>query len=266
MSEEKLNFQQKLFAVVEGMVKETKIREIRLDMPVAAEELAFAMTAGTGSLDLEVPAVTQPLETTITPRVTGAVESLNNPPVLDAGITALEAVVKDEEITAVRVAAVHDADVRPTTRTVDFFEQFGVDKKIKYSTAVKAVHCSGPKTVVHHPDFAVYPTLADNLELFKRFTVEKKPIVLSYLSEKEQLLFWKKAVKKTRKDPKSLRLLGVYTGLPRRSIEGVKLNMNTLCLNYNFKTSFGFLKKEEPLEDVALFQDMETARSVMVSK
>lgn len=185
MQESKLNFQQKLFAVIEDLVKQTK----KVDFSIESQ------------------------------------------------VTAL----------------------------LDEFTQVEV-KKFKFAIDVKGINLTNLKPIPHGLNLTVFPTLKDNLPFFKRFPIEKKPIVLSYLAEEEQLHYCKNAVLKTRKDPKKLKLVGVYKGIPRGSIENIKINYSTNYLNYNFKTFFSPYKKSEPFKDIALFQDLETDKSVMVSK
>ena len=271
MSEEKLNLQQKLFAVIEGLVRETKIQELHPDIPAAVEELSFAIKTTTHSQAFQFPARTQALDTTIPAETVEIVQSFLQPQVTDAAISALQAAAVDENVAAVRDATVYDAPVQLTTDTVDFFSRFQINPNVKYTTTVKDVDFTGLK--VGKPrslNISVYPILRNNLELFKRFPVEKRPVILSFVSEEEQLHYWKKAVIKTRKEPRQLELVGVYTGIPRQYIENIRINFSNRCLNYNFKTTFdigiNLRAKKEPLKDMAVFQDLETGKSIMVSK
>jgi hypothetical protein len=145
MSEEKLNFQQKLFAVVEGLVRETKVREIHLHMSIPVEALSFDIEAVADSLDFSITAGAKSLDTGIRPQVTGIIDSFLQSRVTDAAISALEPVVKDENVSAVRDTAVHDAGIRLTTEITDFFSRFKVTGNVKYTTAVKSVDLSNLK-------------------------------------------------------------------------------------------------------------------------
>lgn len=270
MSEAKLNFQQKLFAVIEAMVKETDVRDIPLHMPAAVETLDYTidMDQKIHPMDFSVSTAVDEIESTIQPQIVEIVEQLNRPGIRDAAIADLEAKVVDEKVVAITCPALLEADTRLDTETKDFFTTFNVDKKLKYNTAVKGVDIAKlkPQTRTHNLAFTVQPVLKDNLPFFNRFTVDKKPVVLYFLGEREQLHYWKKAVEKVRKDVKKLKMIGVYTAVPRGSSENLKINFSTKSLNYNFKNSLSLYKKEEPVKDLALFEDLETGKSIMVNK
>ncbi len=270
MSEAKLNIQQKLFAVIEGMVKDTGVKDIPLDMPAAVETLDYTidMDEKIHPIDFSVSTAVDQVETDIPVDIVGAVEQLTQPEVKDAAISDLQTEVVDEKVEAINCPPIHDADTHLTTEINDFFKTFNVSKKLKYNAAVKGVDIAKlkPQTQTHNLNFTIQPVVKDNLPFFKRFTVNKKPVVLSFLGEREQLRYWKKAVEKTRKDVKKLKMVGVYTAVPRGSTENLKINFSTKSLNYNFKDSFSLYKKEEPVQDLALFEDIETKKSIMVNK
>ncbi|MCP5105392.1 MAG: hypothetical protein GY950_18530 [bacterium] len=268
MPETKLNVRQKLFAALEALVKETEVKNVTLDIPVDIDTLPFTidMANKIQSLDYRVPSTVMEMETAIKPRVNCIVEELTRPRITDASISDLNAAVVDEQVEILHTPRILDADTRLTGETIDFFKTFGVEKKLKYNVTVKNLKPPDLTPKTRQLNVTIYPMLKENLGFFNRLTVNKKPVVLSYLSEKEQLHYWKMALIKTRKDIKKLKLLGVYTGIPRDSIENIKVNFSTKSLNYNFKTSIRLYKKEEPLRDMALFDDLETGKSVMVSK
>jgi hypothetical protein len=268
MSEDKLKVQQKLFAAIEGMVKETRIKEVPLHFLTEVKPLTFSidMKERCRGLDFSIPLSVTDMEFSIKPRMTCIVEEFAKPRVEDAAIAALETTVTDEPVEMFHSPTVFDADPGLTTGTRDFFKSVGVDKKLKYNVSVKKIDLTAFKPKTYHLNFFIRPILRDNLGYFNRFTVAKKPVMMWLLAEKEQLHYWKKAVLKTRKDPRKLKLVAVYPGIPRDMVENIKINYASKCLNYNFKTSLRLLKKDEPLKDMALFKDLETGKSIMVSK
>lgn len=265
-----MNFQQKLFAVIEGMVKETDVKDIPLHVPAAVETLDYTidMDEKIHPMDFSVSTAVDEIEPAIPAQIVEIVEQLTQPGIEDAALSDLQADVVDEKVDTIICPALLEADTHLGTETKDFFKTFNVDKKLKYDTAVKGVDIAKlkPRTQIHNAKFTIRPVLKDNLPFFKRFTVNKKPVVLSFLGEREQLHYWKKAVEKTRKDVKKLKMVGIYTAVPRGSTENLKINFSTKSLNYNFKESFSLYKKEEPVQDLGLFEDLETGKSIMVNK
>lgn len=268
MSETRLNLQQKLFAVIEAMVKETEVRDIPMDVPAAVETLdyAFPVEDTVHSMDFGIPFAVEDIETSMEPQVVEIVGELNCPRIGEASISDLETKVMDEKVEEIHCPGIFDVDTSLTAETKDFFKIFDVGKKLKYDTVVKSIEPGDLTPGIKRLNLTIFPILKENLPFFNSLTVEKKPVVLSFLSEKEQLEYWKKAVIKTRRDVKQLKMIGVYTGIPRGGIDNIKINFSTRCLNYTFKMSLGLYKKQESLKDLALFQDLETGKSIMVSK
>jgi hypothetical protein len=268
MSETRLNFQQKLFAVVESMVKETEVRDIPMDVPAAVETLdyAFRVEDTVHPVEFNISAAIEAVDISMEPEIVEIVGELACPRIGDAAISDLETAVVDEKVGEIHCPGIFDVDSSLTTETKDFFEIFGVGKRLKYNTVVKSIEPGDLTPGFKRLNLTIFPILKDNLPFFNSITVEKRPVVLSFLSEEEQLEYWKKAVLKTRKDVKQLKMIGVYTGIPRGCIDNIKINFSTRCLNYTFKVSLGLYKKENTLKDLALFQDLETGKSIMVSK
>lgn len=272
MPEAKLNLQQKLFAVIEAMVKETDVKDVPLHMPAAVETLNYTidMEEKIHPMDFSVSTAVDEIESSIQTQIIGIVDELNRPEIKDAAISDLRngAKIVDEKVGTITCPALLETDTRLTTETKDFFKTFNVDKKLKYDAPVKGVDIAKlkPSARTFSLNLTVQPVLKDNLPFFKRVTVDKKPVVLSFLSEREQLHYWKKAIEKVRKDVKKMKMLGVYTAVPRGNTENLKINFSTKSLNYNFKNSLGLYKKEEPVKDLALFEDLETGKSIMVNK
>ena len=268
MSETKLNLQQRLFSVIESMVKETEVRDIPTDVPAVVETLdyAFRMEDVIQTLDFDITSTIDDVDISIEPEIVEIIGELACPQIGDAAISDLETEIVDEKVEEINCPGIFDVDTSLTTETKDFFKIFDVEKKLKYDTVVKALEPGDLTPGIKRLNLTIFPILKDNLPFFNSITVEKKPVVLSFLSEKEQLEYWKKAVLKTRRDVKQLKMIGVYTGIPRGRIDNIKINFSTRCLNYTFKVSLGLYKKEGTLKDLALFQDLETGKSIMVSK
>ncbi|MCP4155674.1 MAG: hypothetical protein GY757_48565 [bacterium] len=268
MSEEKLNIRQKIFATIEALVKSTKVKELNLNIPAKTQPIPFNIDTGVAELKYAVPTTLKKLETSIETRTACIIEKTLRPKVLDASIEALKAVVKEEEVSSINSAIVKELEYSIDTQVTDFFKAYDVNKKLSYIATIKSIEIGKYKPKIHALNTHIYPSIKENLHYFNKFTAEKKATILSYLPEREQLEFWKRAVIRSKLEPRQLELVGIFTGIPRGNVENIKINISGMCLNYSFKstTTGGLGKKSESMRDIGVFINLETEKSLMVSK
>ncbi len=267
MSEAKLNVQQRLFAALETLVKQTRVKEVPLLFSTAVTPIPFSVDTAVHEMEWEVPvSIAAPPDFLLDVRVAGGVEEITCPEVRDAEVSALSTGVIDVAVDTLHSVQLHEVavDTLSTVPVRDFFADYQI-KKMKYSTSVKTVNLASYSPGIRKLTTAIFPILKENVTFFRKLPVSAHPAELSYMSVKEQFYFWKKAVNKTRKEAKKLKLLGVYPGIPREAIENIKVSYSSRSLNYNFIPSYNH-RKETPLVQIALFTDLETNKSVMVSK
>lgn len=265
MSEERLNFQQKLFAVIEGMVRETHVRDFPLDIPVPVYRTDFSLDTRAHELNWSIPVSLVELDPAIHTATAEIVGEIAQPTVTDAAVEELKPKVKDEPVEMYHDPKVYQADIHLSTHTVDFFKRYKVSSKFKYKVVVRDLPTRQSDVNIRKLNLTIYPIIRDNLPLFLGIPVEKKPAVLNFIKETEQLYYWKRAIIKTGKDARKLHLIGIYTGIPRMAVDNIKINYTSRRLNYNYIVNFN-PGKGAPFKSIALFNDLETQKSVMVSK
>jgi hypothetical protein len=267
MSDQKLSLQHKLFAAVERMVRDTPVHDANLRFPAAVDDMDFSIDVECADIEFHIPA-----DITGVDFVMGAgktheiVEQLTQPAVIDAGMGKLEAKVIDEKVDTIENAHVHDEPIVLDTdaRVTDFFKQHRIKPGLLYSTTVKGVSIPALKPIAKNvmTDIASTASVKENLFFFRRLIVRHKPVVLSFMTEKEQLVYWKWAVSQTGKEAKKLAMVGVFTGVPYDYIENIKINYSQKRLFYNFRARA--FRPGEHLKDVALFNDLDTNKTIVV--
>jgi len=262
----KLQIQHKLFAAIERMIKETRVFPIDLEQPASVSGTNLEINAGQHSLPMDIPAAITGIPVTINTPTHEIVETLTNPPVHDAGAHAIDTPVNDVPTALLTTVDVHNVPVRLNTRVPvnDFLKEYDIKPHVHYSTPAKSIDIKALTAITKTIPTVMTHRLKENTVAFRRVTVTHPPVELSYLTEKEQLVFWKKAVEKTRKEPRKLQLIGVYTAIAYDCIENLKINLHQRRLNYTFKTQIP--RDRGQLRDIALFKDLETEKSVMVRK
>jgi hypothetical protein len=266
MSDKELKLTQKLFAVVEGLVKATKVHSINVhpESEHGAEghvkEMDFSFEINHHSLDFDMTADVSPLPFSIPVETCEIVQQFNQPPIYDASLENIETRIIDEQVENIihtSVQGLESTDIRfdADTKVHDLFKLYNIKPKLAYDTPVKSINPQWQKINTYDIPCTLKTRVKENTRFFKRLTVERHSVEMSLLAEKDQLIFWRNAVLKTKKEPKQLKLLGVYTGVPYPYIETQKITMNptkkTLTYVFNSKTP----KKSDPeqLKDIALF-------------
>ena len=92
----------------------------------------------------------------------------------------------------------------------------------------------------------------EDIFYFRRLTLQKQPVRLSFLAEAEQLAYWKQAVRQSRKEPRQLQIAGLYNGIPYDCVENLKI-----------KASPSFQGSRCQLKNIALLNDS-TENKVLV--
>jgi hypothetical protein len=278
MSEEKLKLPQKMFAALERLIRDTRVIDVNLQWEVTAKTLHFSLASEAHDLDFYISTnvVEEPIS--IDSDIREIVHQLAHPSVEDASLDSLTADIKDENVELITSAAVIDEPLTLTTgiQVKDFFRQAAIDpsrisssffKGKSQEVAIKNIDLACVKPVIHRlPDSKLKITIVvkENLFFFRRLTVQKKPAVLSFLSEREQLIYWKRAVTQTQKDARHLQMLGVYTGIAYDCVENIKMNYSQMTLTYHFKSRTP--KNRCQLKDIALFSDTDINKIFMVVK
>lgn len=263
---QKFHIQHRLFAAVERWVKETRVFSVDVEEFATVSEVELCFKTCTHDQGFNLSAEVTGLPIMINTQTYEVVEGLTRPRVEDAAIAELETKITDVSVEIVKTASVHDVPVNigSTTTVKDFFKVYNVKPRFHYNCPVKSIDFSQLKPVIHGLGLVILPHLQDNIFAFRRLTVEQAQVVLSYLSEKAQLEFWRKAVEKTGKEPRRLKLIGVYSSVAYDCIDNVKINYSLRRLSYNFKSHIP--RDRGPLRDIGIFRDMDSEKTVMVRK
>lgn len=265
MSEQELSLTHRLFAVLERWVKETRVHGIEVvpdPATGAVKTLEFNLDTGVGELDYSFTSSVSTLDFQIETETVEIVQTLIQPQINDAAMEDLQVTINDEKIDRLTHIAIHDQDTSmdaggqpPTVH--DLFKKFNLKPKLLYSTTIHKLDIQRWRTgvKVNSLPVAFSAKIQDNLLLAKRFAVERKPAEVSYVSEKNQLILWKKAVEKSGKEPKDLKLIGIYPGVPFYFIQAEKISINPVnrILTYRFKANLPNKRSPEDLRDLALF-------------
>jgi hypothetical protein len=264
MSEQKLKLPQKVFAAIERIIKDTRVKDADLSIVTTPAQMELEINANIAEISTVIPMdVLEPLFN-IEVNLKESIGELMNTTVQDAQMEALEAVVKDEKVESINTAALHDEPLGIETTVWDFFKKFQIKPMQSYKAEIKSVGFERVKTKIYRVPLRINTGIKENLPAFKRLVVFHKPVILNFLSEREQLEYWRMAVVQTRKEVKKLQLFGVYSGVPYSSIEKIKINYSKKRLCYNFKPRTA--GKGSELNGVAIFNDTETNKTLLVVK
>lgn len=272
MSEQELSLTHRLFALLERWVKETRVHGIEIvpdPNTGVVRSLDFKLDTGVGQLDYSFSTALSTLDFTIESETIEIVQSLILPRINDAAMQDLEAVINDETVDQLTDIAIYDQDTSIGADNLsppgvhDLFKKFNLKPRLFYSTAIHKLDIKHWRTDLKVKSLPVTFSvkIQENLLLAKRFAVERKPAEVSYVSEKNQLILWKKAVEKSRKEPKDLKLIGIYPGVPFYFIQAEKISINPAnrILTYRFKAKLPNTRSTEDLRDLALFSTIPQA-------
>jgi hypothetical protein len=285
MSEEKLKLSQKMFAALERLIREARVKDLELELEVKTKSLEYSLTASTQSPDFALTAPVKETPLTLAVNPVEIVYRLSNPVIGTASLDTLTTRVVDEEVERINTAAVFTEPFQAitTAEVKDLFKEYHiVPGRLPASHQIASATGSSGSLVknlefhlvpprqhlgvhsVPESRLKITPQIKENVFYFKRLTLQKRPVKLSFLSEQQQLIYWRQAVLKSRKEPRQLQIAGVYTGIPYDCVENLKINAQQNTLQYNFKTGSQFQGSRCPLKNIALFNDLSENKVLVV--
>jgi len=108
---------------------------------------------------------------------------------------------------------------------------------------------------------AFFPRIRSSLDQVCSRPIFRKALQLVFFPASFQLDFWRRALLKTRLEPKDLNLLGVFSGLPAAGLDELQYEAES---NRLFFTSPAWKKGRVPLTDVAVFRRSGNSRLIVV--
>lgn len=260
-----MNLSHKAFAALERLMRDTRVKDADLHIAAASRQVELTIPRQTNEVEISMPVRTTEIDFQVRTATQEALAELHNPTVQDAKVESLEPSVIDEKVETINEVEVRGQPLDIHVGVHDFFKKFNISAKLYYTTSVKAVNLDRliPRIFRYKFDTALEGRVRENLPFFKKLPVEQKPAVLSFMSEKEQLSYWRQAVIQTRKEPRHLQLLGVYPGVPYNAIEKIRVNFSHKSMCYNYKPG-AQSRKGNPM-NVALFTDLDTEKTVLVA-
>ncbi len=262
MSDKKLNLSHKLAGVIDRLIKTTRIKDLDLSTFKGMRTLNLSIEP---VIKRGVPFIAyneSVIDCVIEPQLVEVIGDLRDNKVLTISLSELKADIKTENLHITYSGDIFDISTNIITKTEDFFKKFNISSKLKYKTKIRELNLSlfKPKILsVHRLD---YPRIIDNYYLIKKIIISKKSAEFNFLSEKEQLIYWRKAVIQTKRDPKGLELMGVYYNVPYYNIENFKIDFKMQKLNYQLKENTN--TKKLKVCDIIIFRDVLKKKGIII--
>lgn len=263
MSEQGVTTAQKLFAIVDNWVRNLHIREWDVSVASAVADLPLLMRAHMRTLDYAMNAVTAelpPLETMTA--VTDGLREFARPVVNEAGLDQLATTVHREDLRWTVTTAATDVSCLFVAGVHDFGRAFS-SGTIHYEVKTREFPFRDLTISVSALALVVPAVIREQTAVVLRLPIRRAPLQLSFLSQGEQLSFWKAAIRQTKRTARDLRLVGVYPAVPMGLTEGMRIDSQHGDLL--FQPTGGGTNRSNRLQDVAIFQDLIADRVVIVT-
>jgi hypothetical protein len=263
MSESGLAGTQKLFAIVDGWVRNLRIREVdgTIDVTVAGispiirvpvRPLAFTLETTVSSL--------APLEADRAVR--DGLQGIGAPAVCETGLNQLSAFVRSEDFRWTIAVSTADISCRFFSAVHDFGRAFA-GGSIRYEVKTRNFPFHDLNMRVFSLRLAAPPGIREGTAAVQKLSIRRPPLQLSFLSQQEQLVFWKAAVHQTKRTARDLRLVGVYPAIPMGLAGGLRIDSQSGELVFHPAPGGGGAGTR--LQDVAIFRDLVEDRVVIVT-
>lgn len=264
MPDKKLKLSHKIAGVIDRLIKSTRVKTVDLSVLKGIISIPVIIESSRKRLIPHITYNNKSINFNIQPVLIEIIGVLNANKVNSVSLKDLKTNIKSEPLEIYHINNVYDMNTFFTTVSIDFFEEFKVSKKLSYRTKINNLSFSIIKPNIIKLHTFKFPIIKDNLFLIKRYRITKKSVQLSYLSEKQQLNYWRRAVITTRKEPKLLEFIGVYYQVPYYDIEKMKVNYKLKELSYNLKENI--IAKKTRICNIIVFRDIIEKKGVIIEE
>jgi hypothetical protein len=267
MPGQRLNIPQRLFSLLEKIFGECRVSEALLTFAggTVPVPLAWACRPAEVALLCSVAVHSQEMAWSQV-QVVDLLEKVERANVTDFLVGTEHPAIAENDLALLHsppLAAVR-LEMRPAVR--DVFNKFNAKYFSSAADMVRGWELphSG-RIAAKQVQLSLSSYVRENTALMRTMVIKRRPVILNYVAESEQLEFWKMAVEQTGKEPRRLELIGVYLGIPLERVESFRWDSqgNHLALVVSRSAPLAGLSENK---DVALFRDLETQKAVMVAK
>ncbi len=259
MSGQKLKASHKIAAFLERMLRDIRVRDMEVAIPAVSQEIPSEIRAYVIDESVALNCDLVEMDTGFGSSV-HSMGALSVDEITGISLKSFTTESVDIELKSITATTVEDENLRIDAVALDYCDSDSF--RIKYKTRVRPIDFSGFSATVNWLNPLIYSKVKDNLFLIRKLKVRHSAVNMSYVGEKTQLKFWKKAVITTRKDPKKLELKGFFYGVPVDSIEKLAYDGMRGVLLYSYTQNYrkGVVK----VKDVAVFHDVEKNERVVI--
>jgi len=264
MSDKKLKLSHRIAGVIDRLIKTTKVKEVDLSVFKRNVSVPVIIESAVKRADLHLKYNPKFIEPTITPELIEIIDTLKNTSVISILLEDLNVKIRREEFELFSSNDIFDLRTRFSAETVDFFKKYNISSKLNYKTKITKIDFDILKPKIYKLKSFKFPVIKENLYVIKKNIIVKKSVSLSYLSEKQQLNYWRKAVIATKKEPKELELIGVYYNVPYYDIEKLKVDYKLKELSYKLKENI--IAKKTRMCNIIVFRDIMEKKGVIIEE
>lgn len=252
---------QKLLTLLDRMIRGTKIKEIPPLIACQIRSVTQPPPAKIDSESLRINTTFQPVALPQTSQVTDIIQNFATPQTHQCSLSDLLAQIHTENIKSIRSVGWVSPSITIHSKAIDLFKKFDLSRRLNYKTRVHTLSPSTLSTQVKSTGFQLNLQIRNKLADLMTIPVKVPPAVLSFISEKEQLAFWKLAIRQAHKSPKQMNLIGIYPGVPYNCATHIEVD-RLKNLQFRFKEKLSTVRGN--LQKVALFRDLDTQKIISV--
>lgn len=262
MSGQKLSLTQKLAGVIDRLIKTNYVKEFDLNI---FNKVQYANLTIEPTIKKTIPNIEGDIRESscvINSQIIEIIGAIRNIKVENISLSELNTDIKAENLSIIHTGHLKRIPVKIDIKIKDFFDTYNISSKLSYKTNVKHLGINTFEPKINKIKNFNYPRIIDNYYLIKKCPTLKSSVQFNFLTEKEQLTYWRKAVTQTKRDPKNLELIGVYYQVPYYNIEQFKIDFNLRKLSYCLKENS--VVKKIKVCDIIVFRDNIKKKGIII--
>ncbi len=259
MSERDLK--RKIFAAIEKIVRNLKIKEIAFKIDVNSNNLKYNLIISKKELNFKINTIVNESIEELNSNINSVLEQINSPEIKNPDFDSLNVIVIDSRIDYFSNTIIYDKNIIFKTNVNDLLRSNSSYLKLSYKTKTNNLYM-GYNITTNKADLNFKYQINDNESILRLIKISKNPVLLKFIKEEEQLEFWKIAIIDMKKKAKDIKLLSVFKNMVLDYIEKLRYDSikNRLYFNYRLID----LKKKIRKFDIAIFKNIDNNKAFMV--
>ena len=256
------DIKQKIFAAIEKIVRNLKVNDLPTDMYTKSNYFFYNLFTENRNMDFEIVSEVNESLNELNANINDSMKDIKKPKLITIDFNFLKLKISEVNFNMFNNFKIRSKELLFIPKVNNSLKSDQNVFKLKYKANVRSMKLNLKDLNIRRYVLKFDSNIKEDITIIRLVNTKRNPVILSFLSEEEQLKFWKVAIVNMKKKPKQIELLSIFRNIVLDYIEKVKYDSSKNKLSYCFKLTNP--KKNVKKFDVGIFKDIDNNKAFMV--